>query len=100
MHKQYFKEYSPSLGRDMEGMVYGHAGRPMLFIPCQDGHHPDFEGFTLSGKGEVKVVGEGITEWRDDENGRYQILVPNEAQRQQILDYFVEILKTKPKYMQ
>ena len=62
--------------------------------------HPDFAGFTLSSKGEVKVVGEGITEWRDDENGRYQILVPSEAQRQQILDYFVEILTTKPKHMQ
>ena len=62
--------------------------------------HPDFEGFTLSGKGEVKVVGEGITEWRDDENGRYQILVPTETQRQQILDYFVDILTTKPKHMQ
>ena len=48
MHKQYFKEYSPALGRDMEGMVYGHAGRPMLFIPCQDGHHPDFEGFHMT----------------------------------------------------
>ena len=48
MQKQYFKEYSPALGRDMEGMVYGHAGRPMLFIPCQDGHHPDFEGFHMT----------------------------------------------------
>ena len=62
--------------------------------------HPDFEGFTLSGKGEVKVVGEGVTEWRDDENGRYQILIPSEAQRQQILDYFIKTLTTKPKHMQ
>ena len=30
MQKQYFKEYSPALGRDMEGMVYGHAGRPVI----------------------------------------------------------------------
>ena len=48
MQKQYFKAYSPSLGRDMEGTIYGHAGRPMLFIPCQDGHHPDFEGFHMT----------------------------------------------------
>ena len=61
--------------------------------------HPDFEGFTLSGKGEVKVVGEGVTEWRDDPNGRYQILTPNETQRQQILDYFIKTLTTKPKHM-
>ena len=59
--------------------------------------HPDHKAFTLSNKGEVKVVGKGVTEWRDDANGRYQILVPSEAQRQQILDYFIEILTTKPK---
>ncbi|MBQ5396309.1 MAG: nucleoside hydrolase [Alistipes sp.] len=61
--------------------------------------HPDHKAFTLSNKGEVKVVGKGVTEWRDDANGRYQILVPSEAQRQQILDYFIEILTTKPKKM-
>ena len=37
METQYFKDYSPALGRDMECKVYGHAGRPVLFIPCQDG---------------------------------------------------------------
>ena len=52
-----------------------------------------------SNKGEVKVIGKGVTEWTDNPNGRYQILVPSEAQRQQILDYFVEILTTKPKKM-
>ena len=37
MEMQYFKDYSPALGRVMECKVYGHAGRPMLYIPCQDG---------------------------------------------------------------
>ena len=37
MEMQYFKEYSPALNRDMECKVYGHAGKPVLFIPCQDG---------------------------------------------------------------
>ena len=27
MEMQYFKEYSPELGRDMECKLYGHAGR-------------------------------------------------------------------------
>lgn len=48
MQTQYFKEYSPALDRDMECKVYGHAGRPMLFIPCQDGHFQDFEGFHMT----------------------------------------------------
>ncbi len=43
METQYFKNYSPSLGRDMECKVYGHAGKPVLFIPCQDGRFFDFE---------------------------------------------------------
>ena len=48
MEMQYFKEYSQALGRDMECKVYGHAGRPVLFIPCQDGRFGDFEGFQMT----------------------------------------------------
>ena len=48
METQYFKDYSPSLGRMMEGKVYGHAGRPVLFIPCQDGRFFDFENFHMT----------------------------------------------------
>ena len=47
MRVQYFKNYSHSLGRDMEFKVYGHAGRPVLFIPCQNGRFMDFEGFHM-----------------------------------------------------
>ena len=47
MMTHYWKEYSHALGRDMECKVYGHAGRPVLFIPCQDGHFYDFESFHL-----------------------------------------------------
>ena len=48
METQYFKSYSPALGRDMECKVYGHAGRPVLFIPCQDGRFFDFENFHMT----------------------------------------------------
>lgn len=48
MEMQYFKEYSPALGREMEWKVYGHAGRPVLFIPCQDGRFYDFENFHMT----------------------------------------------------
>jgi esterase/lipase superfamily enzyme len=48
METQYFKQYSPALGRDMECKVYGHAGRPVLFIPCQDGRFFDFENFHMT----------------------------------------------------
>lgn len=48
MKTEYFKFYSHALGRDMECKVYGHAGRPVLFIPCQDGRFFDFENFNMT----------------------------------------------------
>ena len=48
MKTEYFKEYSPALGRDMEFMVYGRAGRPVLYIPCQDGRFHDFGDFHMA----------------------------------------------------
>ena len=41
------KHYSGYLGRDMEFKVYGHAGKPVLFIPCQSGRFFDFENFKM-----------------------------------------------------
>ena len=48
MQTYYTKWYSPSLGRDMEIKVYGHSGRPVLFIPCQDGRFYDFENYKMT----------------------------------------------------
>ena len=48
METQYLKQYSPSLERDMECKLYGHAGRPVLFIPCQDVRFFDFENFHMT----------------------------------------------------
>ena len=52
MKIQYFKEYSECLGRDMEFKVFGHAGKPMLVFPCQDGRFFDFED-----RGMVDIAG-------------------------------------------
>ena len=43
MKVEYFKEYSHSLGRDMEFKVYGHAGKPCIAFPCQNGRFFDYE---------------------------------------------------------
>ncbi len=48
MQTQYFNEHSPALGRQMECKVYGHAGRPVIYIPCQDGRFYDFENFHMT----------------------------------------------------
>ena len=48
METHYYKEYSQCLSKDVEWKVYGHAGRPVLFIPCQDGRFYDFENFKMT----------------------------------------------------
>ena len=48
MQIQYHKHYSSFLNRDMEFKVYGHGGRPVLFVPCQAGRFFDFENFHMT----------------------------------------------------
>ena len=48
MKIEYYKRYSRRLGRVMEFKVYGHAGQPWLFFPCQNGCFYDFENFKMT----------------------------------------------------
>ena len=48
MDIRYFKHYSSNLNRDMEFKVYGHSGKPVLFVPCQGGRFFDFENFHMT----------------------------------------------------
>lgn len=43
MKIEYYKEYSHELNRDMEFKVFGHAGKPCLVFPSQDGRFFDYE---------------------------------------------------------
>lgn len=43
MKVEYYKEYSYNLGRDMEFKVYGHAGKPCIAFPSQNGRFYDYE---------------------------------------------------------
>jgi len=47
MKIEYMKHYSGCLNREMEFKVYGHAGKPVMFIPCQAGRFWDFESFKM-----------------------------------------------------
>jgi esterase/lipase superfamily enzyme len=47
MLKTYHKDYSYHLHRDMEWMVYGHGGKPVLVIPSQDGRYYDWDNFEM-----------------------------------------------------
>ena len=48
MKTEYKKEYAATLGRDVEYKIYGHAGKPVLFIPCMGGRFYDFENFHMT----------------------------------------------------
>ena len=48
MKVEYQKFYSSHLNREMEFKVYGHSGKPVLFIPCQGGRFFDFENFKMT----------------------------------------------------
>ena len=49
MQRDYIKEYSGSLGRDMELLHFGHAGRPLLVFPTSMGRFFQWEDFGLVG---------------------------------------------------
>lgn len=54
MNREYHKWHSQRLGREMELLVFGHAGRPLLVFPTSGGRFYEFEDqgmiATLAGK--------------------------------------------------
>lgn len=47
MHRDYVKWFSPSLGRDMELLAFGHAGTPVLAFPSSLGRFHEWEDFKM-----------------------------------------------------
>ena len=43
MDRRYMKLYSPAVGRDMEMLVFGHYGEPIIAFPSGGGRFFDFE---------------------------------------------------------
>ena len=43
MNRDYTRWYSPTLGRDMEMLVFGHAGTPLLVFPSSMGKFFEYE---------------------------------------------------------
>ena len=48
MNKEALSFYSSCLQREMPLRICGHGGKPILYIPCQDGHAWDFENFHMA----------------------------------------------------
>src|SRR5919202_4193322 len=43
MNREYHRWYSPSLGRDMEMLIFGHGGAPLLVFPTSLGRFYEYE---------------------------------------------------------
>ena len=43
MHREYQRWYSPSLGREMELLIFGHAGARVLVFPSSMGRFFEWE---------------------------------------------------------
>ena len=57
MRVDYRKEYSKILDLEMEYKIYGHAGKPCLVFPCQDGRFFEWEdqGMFLLVQNEIEA---------------------------------------------
>ena len=55
MNREYHRWYSPSLGRDMEMLIFGHAGARLLVFPTSKGKFYEWED-----RGMVHATGEAI----------------------------------------
>ena len=47
MKREWIRQYSESLNRTMNLLVYGEGGLPLLAFPCQDGMCDNWEGFQM-----------------------------------------------------
>ncbi|WP_420149744.1 esterase family protein [Spirosoma sp.] len=47
MHREYHKWYSPNLNRDMELLIFGHAGARVLVFPTRRGRFHEYEDIGL-----------------------------------------------------
>jgi len=47
MNREYHKWYSPNLGKDMELLLYGTGGRPVIAFPTSMGRFYQNEDFSL-----------------------------------------------------
>ena len=66
MNREYHKAYSQELNRDMEALVYGHAGTPLLVFPTSMGRFFEYEDRGMIGTLAPKI-----------ERGELQVFCPD-----------------------
>jgi esterase/lipase superfamily enzyme len=60
MKRQYYKWFSSAPGRDMEMLVFGHEGLPVVVFPTSQGRFYEFEDCGMVGAIENKIEGRQV----------------------------------------
>ena len=55
MKREYRRWHSPRLNRDMELLIFGHAGAKVLMFPTRDGRFWEYETLDIVGRLAEKV---------------------------------------------
>jgi len=63
MNREYHRWYSPRLQRDMEILVFGHAGAKVLVFPTRDGRFHEYEDLRLVKSLAAKIEAGQLQLW-------------------------------------
>ncbi|GAB2600757.1 esterase family protein [Spirosoma areae] len=78
MHRDYHKWFSPNLNRDMELLVFGHAGARVLVFPTRRGRFYEYEAIGL-----VDALADRL------ENGWLQLFCVDSVDRESIYNRYI-----------
>ncbi len=94
MRRERHAWHSPALGQEMEFEIHGHAGRPVLAFPSQNGRMADFAGFGMIDAcaemieaGRVRIVTLDGVDWQSWSN--VAASPPDRARRHMEYDRYV-----------
>ena len=74
MNREYFKGYSSELHRDMETLIFGHAGTPLLVFPTSMGKFFEYED-----RGMINVLAPRI------DAGELQVFCPDAVDSRELV---------------
>jgi esterase/lipase superfamily enzyme len=63
MHREYYRWFSPRLHRDMELLVFGHAGAKVLVFPTRDGRFHEYEDLRIVNSLREKINAGHLQLW-------------------------------------
>ena len=97
MHREYVYWDSPSLGRKMELLWFGHGGRPMIWFPTSKGRFYQYDDFGLVGTVadllEAAIIQVACVDSVDDES--FYATHQHPAQRIRRHDQYDRYLRTE-----